>query len=151
MGKVCLCCGLTKPISDYYKHPQMSDGHLGKCKQCQKENTKAARERRPEYYRDYDKKRANLPHRVQARAEYSQTNRGKERHAIADQRWAQKHPNRRAASQILNNALRDGKVQRHFCFVCGKKAHAHHPDYDRPLDVMWLCPKHHKETHLLIK
>lgn len=151
MEKVCRCCGQTKPISDYYKHPAMADGYLGKCKECQKESTKAARERRPDYYREYDKQRSNLPHRVQARAEYAKTEQGKDRHLSANITWISKHPNRRAASHILNNAIRDGKVQRHPCFVCGAKAHAHHPDYDRPLDVIWLCPKHHKEAHQLAK
>lgn len=151
MEKVCRCCAQIKPISEFYKHPKMADGHLNKCKDCQKANTKAARDRRPDYYREYDNKRANLPHRVKARAEYSKTDQGKDRHRAANEVWMTKHPNRRAASHILNNGIRDGKVHRHPCFVCGAKAHAHHPDYDRPLDVIWLCPKHHKEAHKLTK
>ena len=151
MEKLCRWCLLTKPISEFYKHPAMADGHLGKCKDCQKANTKAARERSPDYYRQYDKNRANLPHRVQARAEYSKTEAGKNSHNQSNKAWVSKHPNRRAASHILNNAIRDGKVARHPCFMCGAKAHAHHPDYDRPLVVIWLCPKHHSETHLLVK
>ena len=34
---------------------------------------------------------------------------------------------------------------------CSKKAEAHHPDYDRPLDVIWLCPQHHKALHASLK
>lgn len=151
MEKLCRWCLLTKPTSEFYKHKGTADGLLAKCKDCQKANTKAARERSPDHYREYDKKRANLPHRVQARAEYVKTESGKEAHNRATKQWNISHPNRRAASHIFNNALRDGKVRRHPCFVCGAKAHAHHPDYDRPLDVMWLCPKHHKKTHQLIK
>jgi hypothetical protein len=34
------------------------------------------------------------------------------------------------------------------CEVCGNtKTHAHHDDYRRPLDVRWLCRKHHEEEH----
>lgn len=150
MEKKCHSCWQTKLFADFYKHRSTADGLLGKCKECQKANTKAARERRPEYYRDYDKKRANLPHRVQARAEYAKTPEYQKSHKEASAAWAIKHPNRRAASNILNNALRDGKVIRHPCFICGRKAHAHHPDYDRPLDVVWLCPLHHKQAHSLI-
>jgi hypothetical protein len=32
--------------------------------------------------------------------------------------------------------------------VCGsKKVHGHHEDYNKPLEVHWLCPKHHKARH----
>ena len=34
--KVCFKCGIMKDISEYYKHKQMGDGHLGKCKTCTK-------------------------------------------------------------------------------------------------------------------
>jgi hypothetical protein len=48
-----------------------------------------------------------------------------------------------------NNALRSGKISRHPCAICGgEPAHKHHDDYSKPLDVIWLCPKHHKQMHL---
>lgn len=34
------------------------------------------------------------------------------------------------------------------CEVCRDlKTHAHHLDYNKPWEVMWLCNKHHKEWH----
>jgi hypothetical protein len=128
----------------------MADGYMGKCKVCHKANIKDARERNAEHYKEFDRKRANLPHRIKARAEYAQTKAGKDAHQRSVKKWQIKHPNRRAASHILNNAVRDGKIVRLPCFICGAKAHAHHPDYDRPLDVIWLCPKHHYETHAMV-
>lgn len=38
--KICFKCGIEKPLTDYYKHKQMGDGHLGKCKDCTKNDTK---------------------------------------------------------------------------------------------------------------
>lgn len=36
------------------------------------------------------------------------------------------------------------------CASCGRP-HGHHPDYSRPLDVVWLCDKHHKEVHAMAR
>ncbi len=41
-----------------------------------------------------------------------------------------------------------GTLKRKPCEVCGDvETHAHHADYSKPLDVRWLCAKHHKELH----
>jgi len=34
------------------------------------------------------------------------------------------------------------------CEVCGAtKVEAHHDDYTKPLEVRWLCKRHHSEVH----
>lgn len=151
MEKVCISCKLTVPIFDFYKHPQMADGHLNKCKTCCKKHANEHRANNLEAARAYDRKRASLPHRVAARAIYIQTEQGKKNHAEANKRWQELQPLRRAASTILGNAVRRGKIIKPpICQVpdCTEtKVEGHHPDYDQPLSVVWLCNKHHRECH----
>lgn len=58
----------------------------------------------------------------------------------------------RDANVALPNAVASGKVKRGMCAVCSDSpTDAHHVDYDRPLDVVWLCKKHHVEEHQRLK
>lgn len=54
---------------------------------------------------------------------------------------------RRKARSELNHYLRDNHIERKPCEICGEKAEAHHDDYGKPLEVRWLCFKHHREWH----
>lgn len=38
--KICFKCGRELPLSSFYKHPQMGDGHLNKCKDCTRKDVK---------------------------------------------------------------------------------------------------------------
>lgn len=63
-------------------------------------------------------------------------------------RWQAANPKARWAHVCLQSALRRGLTGREPCAVCGdEKVDGHHPDYDRPMDVIWLCRKHHKAAH----
>ena len=49
-------------------------------------------------------------------------------------------------------ALQRGLLVRLSCQICGQqKAQAHHEDYSRPLDVIWLCPQHHAQLHIELR
>ena|SRR3990167_5911871 len=61
-------------------------------------------------------------------------------------------PAKRRARNIAQAAIRRGKIQRKPCERCGKKkVHAHHPDYQKPLDVVFLCDPCHKLEHQAIR
>jgi len=55
------------------------------------------------------------------------------------------------ARNYANHAVRDGKLSKKPCESCHRKdAQMHHHDYDKPLDVKWLCVKCHWQEHRLI-
>lgn len=52
------------------------------------------------------------------------------------------------ARHALSWAIRSGRLVRQPCVCCGNpKSEGHHPDYSRPLEVVWLCGPHHKAVH----
>lgn len=55
--KECFKCRKTKYLSEFYKHPQMPDGRVNKCKDCNKVENKENWWKRREEKLDYDKNR----------------------------------------------------------------------------------------------
>lgn len=133
--KHCNTCDTTKPVGDFHGRAASNDGLAAKCKLCQ---------------RAYDRARLYAPHRVAAREAYQQTDAFKASAQAAAKRWKDVHPRRRAAHAAVAYAIRTGKLVRQACEVCGytHKVEAHHDDYDKPLDVRWLCIPHHKKRHM---
>lgn len=133
--KKCFKCDKELPIENFYKHPKMPDGHLNKCKKCHKNDVSENYYNNRDYYAEYERKRYQKPKRREKLLEYQRLRR-------------KKYPGKNSARQKLNNAVRDGKIEKQPCEVCGsEKVDGHHPDYRKPLDVKWLCRKHHLEEH----
>lgn len=146
--KSCFKCHATKPLADFYRHGRMADGHLNKCKECTKADTRANYAENVDQYREYERTRATLDHRVEARKAYAATDRGRDAARRGSRAFAQRNPIKYAAKNACSNAIRDGRLIRQPCEVCGKeKAQAHHDDYSKPLEVRWLCTKHHAAWH----
>lgn len=57
--KECRECNTLLPLSEYYKHKSMKDGHLNKCKGCVKSRVGGHRKDNIERIREYDRKRGN--------------------------------------------------------------------------------------------
>lgn len=130
-SKTCFKCHKDLPLSDFYKHPRMADGHLNKCKSCAKDDVKAHRLAHVERINEYDRERAREERSLARRRGYDKRNPVKGR----AQRMARLH-------------IKRGNMTRKPCEACGKEpADAHHDDYTKPLDVRWLCRSHHQQWH----
>lgn len=66
------------------------------------------------------------------------------------EKWQRQNPEKRNATAILNNRIRNGQIRKpETCEACGKRAKVdgHHTDYAKPLSVRWVCRQCHKDIH----
>lgn len=145
--KECKGCGKILSISDFYKTPNTKDGRFGKCKSCYLAMCKE---------RTIMLKRTSLEW-VERNAEYQRLHKRRQREQNPEtfvddgriKRWNQRNRIKRNAHSLVRWALLNGKIKASPCH-CGQKGEAHHEDYSKPLDVVWLCKQHHTERHLEI-
>ena len=82
---------------------------------------------------------------------YRNTEKGAKIMYEKNKRIRKKHPEKTRARTYLNTYLKRGKIQKQPC-ACGEtKVDAHHSDYSKPLDVIWLCRQHHADLHMKLK
>ena len=133
--KTCFKCQISKPLEDFYKHSQMADGHVNKCKECNKKDVTNNRNKNIERIRAYDRERAKIPERKKTASEISKA-------------WRMADKRRLTAHNAVARAIKSGKLVRLNCVRCNaEKTYAHHEDYDKPLEVVWLCQPCHKQRH----
>ena len=124
--KTCFKCGRALPLGAFYRHPEMADGHLGKCKDCAKADVLRNRDAKLDQYRAYDRSR---PRRT----------------SDATKRWTKQ------TSRVHSAALRAHPVPQP-CQYCGaSRAHRHHPDYSQPTLIVWLCNGCHGREHARLR
>ena len=63
-------------------------------------------------------------------------------------RYYRENPLKVKARRAVGTEIRAGRMKKQPCEDCGKaKAEAHHDDYEKPLDVRWLCRGCHSKRH----
>jgi len=130
MSKVCFKCDKEKQLTEFYKHPRMADGHVNKCKECNKLDVAEHRIVNIDKIRAYDRGRGNRQDVEYLRA------------------YRKRYPKKYKAHGMLNRQIRAGNMSCKPCEICGdSNSVGHHDDYDKPLDVRWLCQAHHKQWH----
>lgn len=118
--KLCNRCGQAKHVSDFYKNKLTCDGYANPCKDCKRSYQQAHRAEQIDHYREYDRQRG----------------------------FRNYDPVKTKARRKVNHEIASGRLERKPCMHCGSlKSEAHHHDYSKPLDVVWLCRTHHAEEH----
>lgn len=147
--KICRHCKDLKPAAEFYVISQR--WLSAACRECTKAAVRSNRRERITYYREYDKARGMHPDRVATRERYRKTDAGKAAVKKAQAAYKARAPERRKAVDKLNNAVRDGTITKpSTCSSCDKacRIHGHHDDYTKPLEVVWLCARCHRNVHI---
>jgi len=151
--KKCRECNIEKPLSEYYKHKEMFDGHLNKCKECVKSRVSRHREDNIEAIQEYDRNRPNSKERSKKNNERVKNYTGKQKanYDTKRKKWFSKNKNKKIVNTYLANAIRGKRKEKGTeCEHCGDKnipLDGHHPSYLNPLDVIWLCKPCHGAEH----
>lgn len=134
--KVCFKCKKEKPITHFYKHSEMADGHFGKCKNCAKEDVKINYESNilvPGYIEKERKRGREKYHRL-----YEGTGKS---NMVSNKKYLTKYPEKGwAANKCV--ALKkpfDGAEKHHWSY-----------NQEHYKDVIWLIKKEHMKAHRFI-
>lgn len=133
----CSKCKRIKSLKDFFKDRAMQSGLKSACKVCcntyRKQNSK-------------EKRKTNLI------AQLARTN--KNRSKVNKATRIRYHNNREInlIRSKVGHAVRTGLIDRQPCCMCGDlKTEAHHYDYSKPFELVWLCRVHHSRLHGAIK
>lgn len=134
LSKTCYVCSKEKPLVKFYKNKGMADGHLNRCISCEKTYKKQYLIDNLSYVREQKKKNRKKNHNSTMESK---------------REWRKNNPIKHTAHMAVSNAIFRGRLVEKPCGVCGEieNVHGHHDDYLKTLEVVWLCPMHHKEWH----
>lgn len=148
MNKTCKACLVVKPVSAFYKHSMTADGLYPKCKECHCRQCKDNRQADIKAYRRKQRERNKTEKGMLIAQKAYKNSLSFGGRAVSSKKWKLQNPEKYRAYLEIKKAIYHGTLKRQECIVCGEKAQAHHEDYSKPLEVMWLCQKHHSQHHV---
>lgn len=145
--KTCSRCGIAKPLSEFRFERKRSSHHPW-CHPCERAYQKQWRVENAAHLAEY--RRANRAHILERMREYDLR---PERRANRLQRmaeWREQNRDKIRVQNRANHAIATGEIQvASACERCGSvnSLDKHHPDYSKPLEVVWLCKSCHLRLH----
>lgn len=127
MEKSCIKCGVSKGLEHYYKHQGMLDGHLNKCKECCRNESKSnieSKRKDPEWI-EKERKRGREKYR---KRKYKRVNKNND--------YRRRYPEKARASNSIKNKRRAGFNLHHWSY---RKEHWS--------DVIELSIQEHNKAH----
>ena len=142
--KTCYLCGEEKPKSEFHKNSLNNDKLRYDCKPCVLDVNRRYREADRVKFRD--SVRRSLAKKCSADPTFKK----RRDHNIREMslRWRSNNKDKVRVHKKLARAIKSGLLARLPCVVCGESlSHGHHEDYNKPLEVIWLCHSHHVQFH----
>jgi hypothetical protein len=150
--KVCRSCNVEKGADQFNRSSQRKDGLRSYCRACEKSKYELYKATEPakRLAAQRSKRYRSTANGEARRRAYRASDLGRD----SDRRYARsKYASAEGRKKVLARhkvmyAIKTGKLTRKPCEVCGSSlAEAHHENYDRPLEVRFLCRSHHAQHH----
>ena len=143
-SKKCFKCGRILPLSEFYKHSQMADGHLNKCKECTKRDV----------HNKYEDNRQDPSYMEKERA------RGRDKYKrlygnfnpeLFEARPKQRICERYMNANLARNAKRALLLRQPWLSMPPEITHVHHWSYKEPYQIFVVNRLTHYRIHHLTR
>lgn len=160
--RICTICKIEKSYDCFYKSKKGKNGHAEQCKLCRLAKDREYYKNNPEICLAKHQRWAKRNPKSILKNQRAYYHRNKERilEKLRESRKGNGYQHTKAyrkrnrekieCHNFVRLAVKFGHLKRpDFCEKCKNncKPHAHHNDYTKPLDVVWLCRKCHAEEH----
>ena len=152
--KKCKRCGEEKLLECFYADKRKTDGHKNVCKECVLKNGAIYRNKNREKIRKRDRQNGYIENLSKER---------KIKRAKYKKEWLVKNKKKHSGYYHYHDGGKKGKAKRAIvklrkneqpqkCSICNIeiesiKLHGHHPNYNKPFEVVWCCPRCHGRIH----